>query len=554
MKKALALVLALVLALSMAVSASAALIELAPDAAAPATREEILVVDIDPDEDDEAQILYTRPLMPYWNYVNDEKLTDSYVTYIALADVEYKDIVLTATGILDAELVDYDPEKMEATGALNITYGVTYKGEEVAFFTNRHAEDGIEGKLLAAYIEELEDNEDLPDLVLIKNADLEEDLEDAKEDFEDQDFTDTIMVPSWWFPFYDYVEVPKEEIESAAVVPAAFLAIPATGLTYDEACAVEDFMDDYTRTDSKFSVNQEVESNIIKLTVDNNFTRAFTKGTLKIDAVRVRDKKAVSNTITVINDVTIFEYEMVKWAANNSGAALQLGDFGYSDFYTSEYGYSYYFGEEYDEEENRQDPFALVVSTTAFRAIEGKDLTLNVLDTKAAAISVTLKDIVKGQKGVNFFAWADLDVNDGDDEDVHNDKLVAASFGFMSEEVVKGAFEINVELGMDYYDLREAFGEKVEEEDIITYYVLKNGKAFDSFTVDYMTDDVTENVELTIKGENEKLGWYTLALEVPAEETEVEENPNTGAESVVGVVAALAVVSVATAAAVSLKK
>lgn len=495
MKKALALVLALVLALSMAVSASAELIELAPDTAASAGKDKIFVVDIDPDNDNEAQILYTRPFMPYWNYVNDEKLTDSYVTYIALdPTVAYKDIVLTATGILDAELVKYDPEKMEADGALNLTYCVMHKGKvlEAPYTLDEVAED--------VYLEAI----------------------DAE--------TDILEIDHF------------------------------TGWSYNDAQTLAKLVrDDMRVSKGVVDVACEQNVNIIKLTVDNNFTRAFTKGTLKIDAVRVADKKAVTNTITVINDVTIFEYEEVKYAAENNakGAYLQLGDNGYSDFFTSEYGYSYIFGDDYDEEENRQDPFALVVSTTAFRAIEGKDLTLNVFDVKdVGSISVTLKDIVKGQKGINFFAWADYTFNDKDDDDKKdaNEAFETISFGFKGNQVVNGEFEVDLEFPISYYNLREAFGKKVEEEDIITYYVLKNGKAFDSFTVDYMTDDVNKNVELTIKGENEELGWYTLALEVPAEETEVEENPNTGAESVVGVVAALAVVSVATAAAVSLKK
>lgn len=325
------------------------------------------------------------------------------------------------------------------------------------------------------------------------------------------------------------------------------------GLTYEEALEAAADLEKELKV-TYYGVACDVTVNVIKLTVENNFSAAFTEGTLKIEAKL--GTKNYAKTLTLINDVTIFEYEMVKSAAKYyaDGEALQLGDWGYSDFYTSEYGYSYFFGADYNEWENRVWPFALVVSTTAFRAVEGKDLKLNVLDNDAAEISVTLKDIAKGQKGVNFFAWADIDVDDRNDDIIANNRLEAASFGFMGDQVIKGAFEIDVKLGMNYYDLREAFGLKVEEEDIITYYVLKNGKAFDEFTVDYMTDDVTANVELTIKGENEKLGWYTLALEVPAGEVSGEENPNTGAESVVGVVAALAVVSVATAAAVSLKK
>ena len=69
-----------------------------------------------------------------------------------------------------------------------------------------------------------------------------------------------------------------------------------------------------------------------------------------------------------------------------------------------------------------------------------------------------------------------------------------------------------------------------------------------------MKDDLTVPVSFTIEGKNSKLGSYAIVIDVPANEVAGESNPNTGAESVVGVVAALAVVSVATAAAVSLKK
>ena len=109
---------------------------------------------------------------------------------------------------------------------------------------------------------------------------------------------------------------------------------------------------------------------------------------------------------------------------------------------------------------------------------------------------------------------------------------------------------------MTYFGLRESFGKKVEEEDVVTYYILKDGKEFSKFTVDYMKVDPSDKVEIEINGKaGENLGYYDIVLEVPAApEAPAEENPNTGAESVIGVVAAMAVVSVAAAAAVSLKK
>ena len=271
-----------------------------------------------------------------------------------------------------------------------------------------------------------------------------------------------------------------------------------------------------------------------------------------------KGKEAHSGTLHFINDVSIFEYEEVKYAVENNadGVTLALGSGGYSDYWTDEYGYDD-FDNEYDEEFLRIDRGALVVSTTAFRAIEGKDLTLDVLANDDMEISVTLKEVAKGQKGVNFFAWNDAEFEDKDEDGKKdlNEDWTSLSFGFKGDQVVKGAFAIDVVLPIDYYELREMFGEKVEEDDIISYYVVnQNNEVVKTIKVDYMTYDPTETVEFTIEGENEKLGWYTLALDVPAAEVEGEENPNTGAESVVGVVAALAVVSVATAAAVSLKK
>ena len=328
--------------------------------------------------------------------------------------------------------------------------------------------------------------------------------------------------------------------------------------TYETALEKAEALNDENKV-SYYGVECTTNVNVIKITIADNFSAHYEEGTVKIEAEL--DDEDVSATLSVINDVVIFEYEEVKWAAENNDddAVLQLGSGGYSDYFTSESGY----GWEYDEDELRDYPFALVVSTTAFRAIEGKDLRLDVLSFEYGdfdmEVYVELKDIVSGQKGVNFFCAADLDWNDKDDDGVYdeNETINSVSFGFKGDQVVKGAYEIVVDLPIDYYELRELFGIKVEEEDIVTYYVVdENGKVVCEKTVDYMTLDLTENVAVTVKGEKDTLGYYTLCLEVPASEdgSAEEENPNTGAESVVGVVAALAAVSVAGAAALSFKK
>ena len=323
-------------------------------------------------------------------------------------------------------------------------------------------------------------------------------------------------------------------------------------VSYKEALDYEAALEEANRADFKIVCDQYV--NIIKITVENNFSAHYTEGKVVVEAKL--NKKDYKGTLTIINDVTIFEYEEVKWAAanNEDDAVLELFEGGYSDYFTAENGY----GDEYDYEELRKAPNATVVSTTAFRAIEGKDLTVNAIDNDLMEVVVTLKDIAKGQKGVNFFAVSGVEglkfVETEEGWENIEDHPTAITLDFLGNQVIKGEFEIDVTLAMDWYELREAFGLKVEEDDIISYYLVDaNGKVVGGKEVDYMTADLTEDAEFTIKGSNSALGQYKLVLEVPAAEVG-EANPNTGAEAVVGVVAALAVVSVATAAAVSLKK
>ena len=292
-----------------------------------------------------------------------------------------------------------------------------------------------------------------------------------------------------------------------------------------------------------YDVEVRTNVNIIKVTVSDNYSVAYKTGTLKISGEL--DDTDVSATLTVISDVTIWEYEMVKWAAENydDEKYLSCGDNGYSDYFTAENGYDFD-DDEYDIEELRTANDAAVISTTAFRAITGESIAV-----ECGKMLVEIKNVVSGQKGVNFKHYG-VDVVD-DDED---GKAEAIEFGFYGDQVISGEYAITVDTGYTWFTLREAFGEKVEEDDIISYYVLKNGKVVKEIVVDYMTADVYEDVVLELTGSNSTLGEYEIVMEVPASETETETNPNTGAESVVGVVAAIAVVSAATAAGVFLKK
>ena len=303
------------------------------------------------------------------------------------------------------------------------------------------------------------------------------------------------------------------------------------------------FNDDHKTTE--YGVKPEVDVVLIELVIADNYSASYKEGTLKVEAKQKfvdgenETWKDFVCKLTVIRDVTIFEYEEVKYSAANDKALVAEAGTGYSDYLTALNGY----GTKYDSAALRQQAKATVVSTTAFRAIEGKDLTVAADKNNY----VTIYDIAAGQKGVNFELYGFDKMYDA------AGNFLGWEFGFYGDQVVASDFVITLKPQITYYDLRESFGIKVEEDDIITYYLLKDGKVAQEITVDYMTVDLSKNIELELKGSNSTLGQYELVLAVDAA-ADVEENPNTGAESVVGVVAALAVVSVATAAAVSLKK
>ena len=302
---------------------------------------------------------------------------------------------------------------------------------------------------------------------------------------------------------------------------------------------------------TQFVVKTTSEIKVLKLTVAANYSASFTEGSVKVSALRVADKKTVYTEMKFINDVTIFAYEYVKSAAEYK-YALELFDEGYSDYETYLAGYK--------TPDTAQRRGSRVISTTAFRAIEGKDITVNVYPTPkendervAKSADVTIYNVAAGQKGVNF-EYYEKEVKEATSTalavDGENRKV---EFGFYGDQVVKSKFTVNFDLDWTYFELREFFGKKVEEQDKVVYYILKDGKVLKEVEVDYMTVDYNDTVKLSIDGENTTLGQYAIAVKVPAE-NKGEENPNTGAESVMGVVAAVAVVSVAAAAAVSLKK
>lgn len=259
---------------------------------------------------------------------------------------------------------------------------------------------------------------------------------------------------------------------------------------------------------------------VAKINVPKNYGVSFESGTYHLEAMKDGIKYA-SATNKIVSDVSIFEYEYIKWAAmykENFAEVLSENARGYSDYLSYKYGYG-------DGEYNPLlEELPTVVSTTGFRAIIGKKLVLNCGD----GVIITIPEINASQRGVNFIYKNT--VGEIDEEK----KTTNYALTFYGEQPIASDFVIEWKLGVNAFELRESFKIKVEEEDIITYYITKDGKYFDELTIDYMTDDMDEDIVLTLDNEaGSTLGTYRIMTKRPSDapdETEDEEvNPNTGA-------------------------
>lgn len=256
---------------------------------------------------------------------------------------------------------------------------------------------------------------------------------------------------------------------------------------------------------------------VAKLKADQNYTTAFKSGTYRIIAKHKGDSYT-TGTVTVVSDVSIFNYEYVKCCGDYDDEALTVGSYdGYSDYLTAKHGYSY--------EQAYKAQTATVVSSTAFRAIAGKSLTV----TCGENVTVNIPSISKKQRGVNFI-YNCPEVKQPDANAVTK-KQSTFALTFYGNQTIESDYQIVWELGCTYADLLNIYKVKVEEQDVVTYYIYNNGKYFDKIEVDYMTADYTKDVVVTLNGEaGTPLGNYTISVTpLPETNTSSEINPNTGA-------------------------
>lgn len=287
-----------------------------------------------------------------------------------------------------------------------------------------------------------------------------------------------------------------------------------TGLDYDYAKGRADDLNRENKV-TYYEMRPEGYANIFVINIEDNFGRSYAEGQIVIRAYNDDLDRAESATVKIIRDVSIFGYEKVKYAAKYDKALDQTYT-GYSDYWTAVNGY---------DTNTVYSSNPTVISTTAFRAIAGEDIFVEM-----EGMLVEIQNVAAGQKGVNFAAYpvqkADYD-KDGE--------VDAVIFGFYGDQAINSKFEIVADTGYTWFSLRELFGVRLEENDIITYALMKDGKVYAEYQVDYSKVDYNGEVKFIIDGAaGETLGEYELILaetvKVPVvEEDAGETNPNTGA-------------------------
>ena len=208
---------------------------------------------------------------------------------------------------------------------------------------------------------------------------------------------------------------------------------------------------------------------------------------------------------------------------------------------------------------------AFVISTTAFRAIAGKGLTLVNKSTDPSVI-VEIDEVSANQSGVNFLNDSGAKYKKVDGEQVFDNYYL----DFYGAQPIASDFTITWKPGCTYGELLNKFKMNTDESEKVTFHLNINGKD-NKLVIDYSKVNLYDEVEIEIEREaGSTLGRYILSgTKVTTGGntgssgstgsgnnggTSGEQNPNTGAEDMIGIVSAMAVVSAAAGMALVLKK
>ncbi len=446
----------------------------------------------------------------------------------------YKNVKVETTGIVSAEVLDYDPAVYSADDEvwkpisenINFSIGDSKSGSTVGYdkittVVNKGTYDeatGLftvteEGKAVVSYA---------------KGGSTE-----AKTELNDDKTEQTVVTVETIDFSTDYIEV-----------RAAAKALNDAGKTtrYEAIC------------------NQDVY--IVKVKVADNFGVNYAKGTFQAKATGATDGKAYAGIKNdVIADVAIASKDTVEYYAehykNNAkgeifpiNEATEKSDFGYWDFY----------------EDRMSSSKAFVISTTAFRAVTGEGLTL-VNNTADPSVIVEIDEVSANQGGVNFLNDSGAKYKKVDGKQVFDNYYL----DFYGTQTIASDFTITWKPGCTYGELLQKFGMNTDESENLIFHLNIDGKDT-KLLIDFGKVNLYDEVEIEIERKaGSTLGRYILSstkVTVGGNTgsgsgsgngsnnggTSDEQNPNTGAEDMIGVISAMAVVSAAAGAALIFKK
>ena len=442
----------------------------------------------------------------------------------------YKNIKVETTGIVSAEVLDYDPAVYSANDEVwepiseNINFSINDSKsgsvigyDKVTTVTNKGTYDEVTGLFTVT-------EEGKPVVSYAIGGSTE-----AKTELNGEKTEQTIVTVETINFSTDYIEV-----------RAAAKALNDAGKTtrYEAVC------------------NQDVY--IVKVKVADNFGVNYAKGTFQAKATGATDGKAYAGIKNdVVADVAIASKDTVEYFAehykNNGKGELfpinestEKSDFGYWDFY----------------EDRMSSSKAFVISTTAFRAIAGEGITL-VNSTKNPSVIVEIDEVSAAQGGVNFLNDSGAKYKKVDGQQVFDNYYL----DFYGTQTIASDFTITWKPGCTYGELLHKFGMNTDESEKVTFHLNIDGKD-NKIVIDYSKVNLYDEVEITIEREaGSTLGRYILSgTKVTVNNntgsgnnsgnggTSNEKNPNTGAEDMVGAAVAMAVVSAFAGAAMMLKK
>ena len=328
---------------------------------------------------------------------------------------------------------------------------------------------------------------------------------------------------------------------------------------YTEVKAVAKMLNNEGKT-SKYVAECNQDVHIIKVKIANNFGVDYAIGSFTAKATGVADGKAYTGIKNnVVADVAIASKDTVEYYSENFKAGAKGEIFPINEPTSkSDFGYWDYYGNKVSTDK------AFVISTTSFRSIAGKGLTLANSAVNPSVI-VEIDEVATTQSGVNFLNESDEEYKKVDGKPVFDYYYLT----FYGTQPIASDFTVTWKPGCTYGELLSKFGLSLEESEQVKFHLYIDSKDTE-LVIDYSKVNLYDEVELEIERKaGSTLGKYILSAEKVntgnggsgsgsgsngGSGSSSEKNPSTGAADMIGVASAMAVVSLAAAAAVSLKK